>query len=64
MKDAAHCQRIEIQPVIDGWVVTEGDRTAGRFDNVETAYKKALAICGDLFERGVRSQVYELPTAA
>jgi hypothetical protein len=64
MKDAAHCQRIEIQPVTDGWVVTEGDHTAGRFDSVETAYKKALAICGDLFERGVRSQVCELSATA
>lgn len=64
MPDAAHCQRIEIKPVTDGWVVTEGGRAAGRFDSAETAYKKALAICGDLFERGVRSRVYELPAAA
>jgi hypothetical protein len=64
MPDAAHCQRIEITHVSEGWVVTEGGRLAGHFDNVETAYKQALAICGDLFERGVPSKVYELPVLA
>ncbi|WP_184718907.1 hypothetical protein [Caulobacter sp.] len=63
-QDAAHCQRIEIMPLNDGWVVTEGGRTAGQFDNVESAYKSALAICGDLFEQGVRSQVTERAAAA
>lgn len=64
MSDAAHCQRIEIAHVSEGWIVTEGGRLAGHFETVETAYHQALAICGDLFERGVSSQVYELPRAA
>ncbi len=64
MSDAAHCQRIEIAHVSEGWVVTEDGRLAGFFDNAETAYKQALAICGDLFERGVQSRVYELPALA
>jgi hypothetical protein len=64
MRDAAHCQRIEIKPVTDGWIVTESGRAAGWFDNAENAYKTALEICGSLFEQGVRSKVYELPAAA
>nr|WP_295109138.1 hypothetical protein [uncultured Caulobacter sp.] len=64
MPDAAHCQRIEIAHVSEGWVVTEDGRLAGHFDSVETAYKQALAICGDLFERGVPSRVYEVPALA
>lgn len=64
MSDAARCQRIEIAHVPEGWVVTEDGRLAGFFDNAETAYKQALAICGDLFERGVQSRVYELPALA
>lgn len=64
MPDAAHCQRIEITHVSEGWVVTEDGRLAGHFDTVETAYNQALAICGDLFERGVKSRVYELPALA
>ena len=62
--DAAHCQRIEIAPVSEGWIVTEDGRPAGLFDTAETAYQRALAICGELFERGVAARVYELsPTA-
>jgi len=61
MPDAA---RIEIAHVSEGWIVTEGGRLAGYFDNVETAYKQALAICDDLFDQGVRSRVYELPNLA
>jgi hypothetical protein len=64
MPDAAHCQRIEIAHDLDGWVVSTNGRLAGLFDNRETAYKKALAICGDLFDRGVWCQVCELPAAA
>ncbi|HWU79313.1 MAG TPA: hypothetical protein VN158_04520 [Caulobacter sp.] len=64
MSDAAHCQRIEIAHVPEGWVVTEDGRLAGFFDSAETAYKRALAICGELFERGVPSRVYELPALA
>ncbi|OYW98824.1 MAG: hypothetical protein B7Z12_19145 [Caulobacter vibrioides] len=64
MLDAAHCQRIEIAHVSEGWIVTEGGRLAGRFETVETAYQQALAICDDLFEQGVPSRVYELPQAA
>lgn len=64
MADAAHCQRIEIAPVSDGWVVTEEGRVDGRFADVETAYKHALAICDALFERGVQARVYELPALA
>ncbi|ATC24139.1 hypothetical protein EIB18_06435 [Caulobacter vibrioides] len=64
MSDAAQCQRIEIALVSEGWIVTEGGRLAGRFATVETAYEQALAICGDLFEQGVSSRVYELPRAA
>jgi hypothetical protein len=64
MPDAAQCPRIEIAHVSEGWVVTEDGRLAGHFDSVETAYKQALAICGALFERGVRSRVYQLPAAA
>jgi len=63
MSDAAHCQRIEIAHDQDGWVVSENGRPAGLFDNRETAYKRALAICDDLFDRGVRSRVYERPAA-
>lgn len=62
--DVAHCQNIEIAPIQDGWVVTEGGRPAGQFDNVESAYKSALALCGTLFEQGVRSQVTERAAAA
>lgn len=62
--DAAHCQRIEIAPVTEGWMVTEDGRPAEIFDSVETAYQRALAICGELFEQGVASQVYELPALA
>jgi hypothetical protein len=58
--DAAHCQRIEIAPVSEGWMVTEDGRPAGLFDTAETAYQRALAICGELFERGVAARVYEL----
>ena len=61
MPDAA---RIEIAPETDGWVVSENGRPAGLFDNRETAYKRALDMCGALFERGVLSRVYELPAAA
>ncbi|MET3666471.1 hypothetical protein [Caulobacter sp. 1776] len=64
MSDAAHCQRIEIAHVSEGWVVTEDGRLAGYFDTVETAYTRALAICAELFERGVPSRVYELPVMA
>lgn len=64
MFDAVHFQRIEIAHVSEGWVVTEGGRPAGRFESIETAYQQALAICGALFEKGVPSQVYELPQAA
>lgn len=64
MFDAAQCQRIEITHVSEGWVVTEGDRLAGCFETVETAYNQALAICGALFEQGVSSQVYERARAA
>ncbi len=64
MPDAAHCQRIEIAHVSEGWVVTEDGRLAGFFDDAENAYKQALAICGDLFERGVPSRVYEMPALA
>lgn len=63
-EDAAHCQRIEIAPVSEGWMVTEDGRPAGLFDTVETAYQRALALCDDLFERGVASRVYELPAPA
>lgn len=61
MTDAA---RIEIVPDADGWVVSENGRPAGLFDNHETAYKRALDLCGALFDRGVLSRVYELPAAA
>lgn len=64
LSDAAHCQRIEIARVREGWIVTEGGRLAGRFDTVETAYHEALTLCGALFEQGVPSRVYELPRAA
>lgn len=64
MSDAARCERIEIVRVAEGWLVTEGGRLAGHFETVETAYQQALAICGDLFDRGVRSRVYELSRAA
>ncbi|MDR7231923.1 hypothetical protein J2X45_003026 [Caulobacter sp. BE264] len=64
MFDAAHFQRIEIAQVSEGWVVTEGGRPVGRFESVETAYQRALAICGALFDKGVPSQVHELPHAA
>lgn len=64
MLDAAHYQRIEIAHVSGSWIVMEGGRPAGRFETVETAYQQALTICGDLFERGVASRVYELPRAA
>ena len=61
MSDAA---RIEIAHDSDGWVVSENGRPAGLFDNRETAYKRALDLCGALFDRGVFSRVYELPAAA
>ena len=64
MSDAARCERIEIVHVAEGWIVTEGGRLAGHFETVEIAYNQALTICGDLFDRGVRSRVYELPRAA
>ena len=63
-EDAAHCQRIEIAPVSEGWMVTEDGQPAGLFDSAETAYNRALAICAELFERGVASRVYELPAIA
>lgn len=63
-KDAAHCQRIEIAPLSEGWMVTEDGKPAGVFDSPETAYQRALAICAELFERGVPSRVYELATPA
>lgn len=62
-KDAAHCQRIEIAPLQEGWIVTENGKPAGVFDSPESAYRQALAICGELFERGVPSRVYELATS-
>jgi hypothetical protein len=61
MPDAA---RIEIAHDSDGWVVSENGRPAGLFDNRETAYKWALAMCAALFERGVSSRVSERPQAA
>lgn len=64
MSDAAHCQRIEIAHVTEGWLVIEDGHPAGFFDSAETAYKQALAICGALFDRGVPSRVYELPALA
>ncbi len=64
MSDAVHCQRIEIAHVSEGWVVTEDGRLAGHFEDAENAYKKALSICDDLFERGVASCVYEISAAA
>lgn len=64
MPDAAHCQRIEIAHLPEGWTVTEDGRPAGCFDSQEIAYKKALAICGELFDRGVRSKVYEAPRSS
>jgi len=64
MSDAARCERIEIVHVAEGWIVIQGGRLSGHFETVETAYKQALTICVDLFDRGVRSRVYELPRAA
>lgn len=60
-QDAAHDQRIEVRPATDGWIVVEGERTAGTFDTAEAAYKAALAICDTLFERGIRARVHEAP---
>ena len=64
MPDAAQYRPIEIAHVSEGWIVTDAGRVAGRFDTVENAYKRALAICADLFERGVASRVYEVALAA
>ncbi len=60
----AQCDNIEIAPVGDAWQVSQAGRPLDRFESVETAYQHALALCGELFERGVRSRVCELPAAA
>lgn len=60
----AHCHSIEIAPVGDAWLVSQAGQPPNQFESVETAYQHALALCGELFERGVRSRVSELPAAA
>jgi hypothetical protein len=43
-------------------MVAECGRITGRFDSEESAYKSALAICGDLFDMGIRSRVSQTPS--
>lgn len=40
-----------------GWMVCKEGCTVGRFDDVEAAYKNALALCTALFDTGVRAYV-------
>jgi hypothetical protein len=54
-------QDIEVIAAPTGWMVAECGKITGRFDSEESAYKKALAICGDLFEMGIRSRVSQTP---
>jgi hypothetical protein len=54
-------QDIEVIAAPTGWVVAEAGKVTGRFDSEESAYKKALAICGDLFDMGIRSRVSQTP---
>jgi hypothetical protein len=63
MREALY-QDIEIAPVADGWQVRQAGRALNKFESVEKAYQHALILCGELFERGVHSRVYELPAAA
>ncbi len=50
-------QDIQVIPAPSGWMVSEAGKVTGRFDSEEIAYKTALAICDQLFERGIRSRV-------
>ncbi len=54
-------QDIEVIAAPAGWIVAESGKVAGRFDSEESAYKKALAICGALFEMGISSRVSQAP---
>jgi len=61
-EDAKSYQRIEVIEASTGWVVSNEGRTMGRFQDVEAAYKNALAICDALFDAGVRACVRQSPS--
>ncbi|WP_297508010.1 hypothetical protein [uncultured Caulobacter sp.] len=60
----ALCQNIEVAPVGDGWQVRQAGEPLNQFESVEKAYQHALALCAELFERGVHSRVCQLAKAA